>query len=315
MKNIIKKTISLFLFVGLSVLSSCTKNEDTPSPLLNTFDLTVNASNVTGIIDQTAKTVTVIVPSGTDLKTLTGIATYSSGASINFDPAVATDYTTPQTVIVKSTDGTASTTYIVTVTVSNIVALKNFSLGSPNITNLKTPIIVMTAGQTETLKNAQRWIQANLASLNVHFTLEEGATAFVGGKSLKSGDPLNLSTRIITIRVTKGQSITDYTLTIPAFNTETNPYGLTTVGDMSDIRNGLDGNYKLLNDITMPAMDGYDNTADPVGMKISDYSTAGWLPLGYEQNKGFLGTFDGNGHTISNLSIKRLWSMVFRFFW
>jgi hypothetical protein len=61
----------------------------------------------------------------------------------------------------------------------------------------------------------------------------------------------------------------------------------------------------LLNDITMPAMEGYDNTADPVGIKIPDYSTAGWLPIGYEQNKGFLGFFDGNGHTISNLSIKR----------
>jgi hypothetical protein len=305
MKKITKKTILLIILMGLTLLSSCTKSEDTPTPLLNTFTLTVNGSDVLGIIDQASKTVTITVPTGTDLKALTGKATYSSGASINSDPATATDYTSPQTFIIKSTDGTASAAYVVKVTVSSIVALNNFTLVSPSISNLKTSIIVMTAGQTVTLKNAQRWIQANLAGLNVSFTLEDGATASVVGKPFKSGDLLNFSTRTATIRVTKGERITDYTLTIPAFNAETNLYGLTTVGDLSDVRNGLDGNYKLLNDITMPAMEGYDNTADPVGMKISDYSTAGWLPLGYDQNKGFLGFFDGNGHTISNLSIKR----------
>ena len=58
--------------------------------------------------------------------------------------------------------------------------------------------------------------------------------------------------------------------------------GIYTVGDLSDIRLNLEGNYILMNDI--------------------DIGSAEWLCIGYIL-KPFTGVFDGNGHKISNLTI------------
>jgi hypothetical protein len=67
--------------------------------------------------------------------------------------------------------------------------------------------------------------------------------------------------------------------------------------DLDAIRNNLVGSYVLMEDLD-DTTDGYDElVGDTVDNK-------GWQPIGTEGN-AFKGTFDGNGHTISDLFIAR----------
>ncbi len=70
--------------------------------------------------------------------------------------------------------------------------------------------------------------------------------------------------------------------------------------DLDDMRNDLDGNYVLMNDLDENT-DGYDELVD---------SEKGWEPIGEydeenEEFSSFSGTFDGNGYEIRDLFIDR----------
>jgi hypothetical protein len=67
--------------------------------------------------------------------------------------------------------------------------------------------------------------------------------------------------------------------------------------DLDAVRNNLVGNYILIDDLD-DTTDGYDEL---VGETVDN---KGWQPIGTEGN-AFKGTFDGNGHTISDLFIDR----------
>jgi hypothetical protein len=67
--------------------------------------------------------------------------------------------------------------------------------------------------------------------------------------------------------------------------------------DLDAVRNNLVGNYVLMEDLD-DTTDGYDEL---VGETVDN---KGWQPIGAEGN-AFKGTFDGNGHTISDLFIDR----------
>lgn len=81
-----------------------------------------------------------------------------------------------------------------------------------------------------------------------------------------------------------------FTLTSSVFATS---YNITNWTTLNNIRNGLNGNYVLQNDLT---------TA------MSDYSTfntgAGWNPIG-NGSSAFTGTFDGQNNTLDGLFISR----------
>ena len=64
--------------------------------------------------------------------------------------------------------------------------------------------------------------------------------------------------------------------------TSPNPYVITSVNQLNEIRNDLDASYILDNDL--------------------DLSMVEWSPIGTEENP-FTGRFNGNGHIISNLNI------------
>ena len=68
--------------------------------------------------------------------------------------------------------------------------------------------------------------------------------------------------------------------------------------DLDAVRNGLDGDYILMNDLT-PADDGYDDHASETAN-----DGKGWLPIGDDEDR-FTGSFDGQGYTISDLYIDR----------
>ena len=67
--------------------------------------------------------------------------------------------------------------------------------------------------------------------------------------------------------------------------------------DLDAVRNNLTGSYVLMKDLD-DTTDGYDEL---VGETVDG---KGWQPIGAEGN-AFKGTFDGNGHTISDLFIYR----------
>ena len=71
--------------------------------------------------------------------------------------------------------------------------------------------------------------------------------------------------------------------------TEADPYQVWTAEDLDGVRDYLDAHFIQMADIDLS---GYENW-EPIGTYI------------YGQNLHFNGTYDGNGHTISNLIIKR----------
>lgn len=74
--------------------------------------------------------------------------------------------------------------------------------------------------------------------------------------------------------------------------TENSPYIIETAEQLDKIRENLQAHYKLGNNIDLK---NWENGEDDTG----------WVPIGRYQNEPFTGTFNGNGHTISNLTIDR----------
>jgi trimeric autotransporter adhesin len=68
--------------------------------------------------------------------------------------------------------------------------------------------------------------------------------------------------------------------------TSSDPYLISTVEDLNNVRNYLDSNFVQTEDLD-----------------LSGFSS--WSPIGYDISYGnyaFTGTYDGNNHTISNLT-------------
>ena len=108
----------------------------------------------------------------------------------------------------------------------------------------------------------------------------------------------------ITYTVTNSNGKT-YTMqvTVLAYNAVSNPYGIYTAKHLSDIRNGLNDSYVLMNDIQLPDLTAA-NAASNVG--ISDYNQYGWYSIGSRYVNGahviFRGSLDGQNHVIKNFT-------------
>lgn len=83
--------------------------------------------------------------------------------------------------------------------------------------------------------------------------------------------------------------------------TEGDPYQITTWGQLQEMNDFLVQSvyFKLMNDLNSSTGD-YDDYASS-----SANAGAGWLPIGADYNHRFLGSFDGNNKTISDLYISR----------
>jgi hypothetical protein len=129
-----------------------------------------------------------------------------------------------------------------------------------------TPIVISQA--TQTVKNMPRGF--NLAQLIAAAELPSGYTI--------SPDPATAKdyTKGVIYTITNSQGGT-YTMniTIPVYDPTNNPYGIYTAKQLSDIRNGLNDSYVLMNDIELPNLNA-PNAAASLG--ISDYATK-WLVL------------------------------------
>ena len=89
-----------------------------------------------------------------------------------------------------------------------------------------------------------------------------------------------------------------------------NPYQITTIEDLWDIRDNPDVNYTLMNDLDFESNSSYSNPAHKTG----NITGSGWLPIG-AYSWELTGSFNGNNHTISNLFIHRNTDGVLGLFW
>lgn len=84
---------------------------------INTFDFLIGTSTVSGIVDETAHTVSITVPFGTEVGALSPIVTVSSLATSSPASAVAQNFTNQLTYTVTAEDGSTQA-YMVTVTIA-----------------------------------------------------------------------------------------------------------------------------------------------------------------------------------------------------
>lgn len=132
------------------------------------------------------------------------------------------------------------------------------------------------------------------------------ATAVLPSGYSISPDPTTVKdySKGVTYTITNSQGGT-YTMSItaPVYDAVNNPYGVYTAKHLSDIRNGLNDSYVLMNDIDLPNLNA-SNAATSVG--ISDYATYGWYSIGAFYVDGghviFRGSLDGQNHVIKNLT-------------
>ena len=90
---------------------------------------------------------------------------------------------------------------------------------------------------------------------------------------------------------------------LPSDNTSEEPADaeyteIATAEELNAIRDNLNGNYRLIADIDLSQVTATGGTYDVDGL--------GWCPIGADKDAladGFTGIFDGNGHTISGLTI------------
>ncbi|KHD37442.1 hypothetical protein NL50_04505 [Clostridium acetobutylicum] len=88
------------------------------------------------------------------------------------------------------------------------------------------------------------------------------------------GKPIGVTTGLPTGEVAGGKGTAD------------DPYIISTVQQLQNVTNDLRGYYKLANDIDLKGVD--------------------WTPIGVNSTVPFTGVFDGNGHSIKNLSMNKL---------
>ena len=78
--------------------------------------------------------------------------------------------------------------------------------------------------------------------------------------------------------------------------TQTNPYLIETKAHLNNVRNNLSAHYKMIADIVF--------TKDDFAEGGTFYNNGtGWQTIGDTYPSAFTGTFDGNGHTIVNLTL------------
>jgi len=131
-----KKLILLALVSGLAFLGC--QNPSTESPKSNAKAITAfgfTSPAVTGTINETAHTVTVPVPYGTNVTAMVPTVT-QTGTSINPAAGIAQDFTNPVTYTVNAEDGTAQA-YVVTVSVglNPAKAITAFGFSKPATTD------------------------------------------------------------------------------------------------------------------------------------------------------------------------------------
>ena len=293
MIRLFKYSSLLTLFIVLNY--SCSSNEAEPeTPLSNAKAITsfsfVNPA-VTGTIDENAHTISIAFPAGTNLNSLA--ATFATtGAKVTVENVQQISGTTKN-------DFSKAIIYTV---IAEDGSKQDYTITPPS----SADILGFTFEDADQeiyweLKGLKEGVNTIYnAPMSVNFDtgfpiLPVGAEVTAAGSNEES----DYNTTGFTFTVTSADKKTkkSYTIKIPVYNKDTNPYGIYTPEQLLDPTYNLKESFKLMNDITMPPVDG---TEYPLG---PNYANQGWTPIG--DFYSFVGTIDGNGHVIKNLTIKR----------
>jgi len=171
LKNLV---MTVFVFSTLIVLTGCPSDEKDDEILLSSskqitaFSITSPSAN--GSINESAKTIVVDVPAGTDVTSLRTSITVSENASVNPGSGVATNFTNPVKYTVTAENGSA-VAYTVTVNkleeekpVSRLVELTSPITTNTTLKDLDLPIDYFFEGTKLEVKN------------NATLTIEKGVT-------------------------------------------------------------------------------------------------------------------------------------------
>lgn len=217
MINKFKKTCVVFslvlLFVTILSCGNSGSGANNPVPVATAKAITAFSftnPTTTGVIDENAKTISVIVPYGTSVTALvaTFISTGSSvkiGTTLQINGTTPNDFTNPLTYTVTATDGTtAAYTVTVTIALNSAKAITAFSLiGVSGVVNeaAKTINVGLPSG-------------TNVTALVAIFTTT-GASITVGPTLQVSGTTANdfTSPATYTVKAADG-STTAYTITV-----------------------------------------------------------------------------------------------------
>jgi hypothetical protein len=173
---------------------------------------------IIGVIDQTAKTVTVTAPYNTDLTTMKAIFTVSDLATVRVAGVVQVsnstinDFTTPKIYEVTAEDGVTKNLYTVTVTI--YVMPKEFlTFKFDTYTLIEGDTVRYVANGT--INNTTRIVQLNIpfsadkTSLKAIYTLTPNTTAYIGTVLQTSGVTANdfTSNRSYSLAASDGSSV------------------------------------------------------------------------------------------------------------
>jgi hypothetical protein len=134
-------------------------------------------------------------------------------------------------------------------------------------------------------------VDSDLTNANGVYTVKEADELRVNGFTASYGD-----VNLCTVASNEGTSVPS--LLMDGDGSSSSPYEISTASDLQAMQEDLNANYIVVNDINASCTVNWNNGQgfDPVG--TSDF---------YQDNLEFTGSFDGQNHTISNLSINRLY--------
>jgi len=174
---------------------------------------------------------------------------------------------------------------------SSDASVSVISLGDENLA-----ATVPADGATAVFANAPRSIASNLKAVKVNITAADKTSVKIGAAAFVSGSTVDFTNPVAFMVTAEDGTAKTYTVSITAYNAASNPYGIYTVKHLADAANALTASFLLKNNIDLPNADAAGATATG----ISDYATAGWLPL-----DSLMGTFDGGNFSINNFYVKR----------
>lgn len=283
--------LALFIAVGYSCSSDEPIGEGpttSSSKEITAFSF-VNPA-ITGTINEKEHTITIVFPADVDLTSLAATFT-TTGAKVTVGSVTQVSGTTKN-------DFSKAITYTVT---AEDGSTQNYTIAPPNSADVLG--FAFEGGFSDVywelpaLKEGENIFYnapANLDFVSGFPILPAGAEMTQSGDNQESD--YNSTGFTFTITAADGKTKKTYTIKIPAYDKNTNPYGIYTPEQLATPASKLTESFKLMNDITMPEVNGTDY---PIG---ENYATRGWTPIGDFYT--FEGIIDGDGHVVKNLTIK-----------
>jgi hypothetical protein len=164
---------AVMILFAVSLISSCKKDEVTPG---EASIISFKIGDVTGTIDETAKTISAELAAGTDVTALQPVIVVSEGATISPASGTAADFTAPVTYTVTDKSGTVTKQYVVTVVSATLRKIAFIGAAAQN-TDAAWSALSGTDYDLMDDKTAANWFMTSMASSTTEVTYMSFETA------------------------------------------------------------------------------------------------------------------------------------------